>query len=239
MRTSRCCASLALALALFAATPVLARGQERADFRHHYDRALALYRAADYAAAIVAFQRAYALRQLPRLLLNLGQAHRKLGHAQEALDCYRLYLRAEPAPPPEVKADLDGFIAQTQALLDAAARLQPAGEGGSRPPASGGASPPSSAPVLGTSPPGRAPAPDSSSSSPGALPLPSALRPQAPPWTARSAPPRAAAPPLHRRWWFWTTLGVVAAGTAAGITAGVLLTQPGPPPGIDIRDVRF
>ena len=51
------------------------------------------------AAAIEAFQRAYDLRQLPRLLLNIGQAHRKLGHAREALESYRLYLRAEPSPP--------------------------------------------------------------------------------------------------------------------------------------------
>lgn len=30
--------------------------------------------------------------------------------------------------------------------------------------------------------------------------------------------------PLSRRWWFWTAIGVAAAGAVAGITAGVLLS---------------
>lgn len=31
--------------------------------------------------------------------------------------------------------------------------------------------------------------------------------------------------PVYKKWWFWGTLGVVAAGTAVGITLGVLASQ--------------
>lgn len=34
-----------------------------------------------------------------------------------------------------------------------------------------------------------------------------------------------AKPPVYKRWWFWTIIGVGVAGAAAGITAGVLLNQ--------------
>jgi hypothetical protein len=44
--------------------------------------------------------------------------------------------------------------------------------------------------------------------------------------------------PIYKRWWFWTIVGVVAAGAAAGITAGVLTSatstsSPSPPAPID------
>ena len=39
--------------------------------------------------------------------------------------------------------------------------------------------------------------------------------------------------PIYKKWWFWGTIGVVAAGAAAGITAGLLTRGsllPGVPP---------
>lgn len=34
--------------------------------------------------------------------------------------------------------------------------------------------------------------------------------------------------PVHKRWWFWTVMGVAAAGAAASIAGGVASTQGGP-----------
>ena len=66
-------------------------------FQEHYDRGVKLYGERDYGQAIEEFQAAFAIRQLPRLLFNMAQAHRKLGHAGEALGLYQRYLRAATA----------------------------------------------------------------------------------------------------------------------------------------------
>ena len=64
-------------------------------------------------------------------------------------------------------------------------------------------------------------------------PLPAPSRES--PWASMlgQEPPPAAAPaqdltkptPVYRKWWFWTVIGVAAAGAAAGVTAGVLVGQ--------------
>jgi hypothetical protein len=43
--------------------------------------------------------------------------------------------------------------------------------------------------------------------------------------------------PIYKRWWFWTILGVGAAGAAAGITAGVLSRQGPTGPVYELGDV--
>lgn len=53
------------------------------------------------------------------------------------------------------------------------------------------------------------------------------------------APPPLRSPPLYHRWWFWSLVGFVAAGT---VTAAVLGTQPWDPnlpPGARIHDPKF
>lgn len=113
-----------LLLLLLVVTGAPARADDNEDFRRHYQQALSLYERGQYEESIAAFQRAYALRQLPRLLLNLGQLHRKLGRARDALGYYELYLRVEPNPEAKLKTELDRYIQQTRAMLDAAQRIQ-------------------------------------------------------------------------------------------------------------------
>lgn len=84
----------------------------------HYKRGVLAYEAKDYARAIREFQSAYKVRQLPRILLNIGQVYRKLGMASTALKFYEHYLRVDPKAKPEVKAEVDRYIAQTRAMLD-------------------------------------------------------------------------------------------------------------------------
>lgn len=84
----------------------------------HYSRGLAFYESKDYPSAIREFQAAYKIRQLPRILLNIGQVYRKLGMASTALRFYEHYLRVDPKPKPEIKAEVDRYIAMTRAMLD-------------------------------------------------------------------------------------------------------------------------
>lgn len=113
---------LALSPAVGATGPVQA--DEETEFRRHYERALRAYKTGHFQDAIKEFQDAYAIRQLPRLLLNLGQVHRRLGHARDALGYYEFYLRVEPSPEPKLKAELDRYIAQTRAMLEAAEKVR-------------------------------------------------------------------------------------------------------------------
>lgn len=105
-----------------------------------------------------------------------------------------------------------------------------------------------------TSIPAREPGPRSPSSSADATPQ--SVAPTAPPTLApSSAEPQANAAlrlqpsastagirstehvPIYKRWWFWTIVGVGAAGAAAGITAGVLSSQGPAGPVYELGDV--
>jgi tetratricopeptide (TPR) repeat protein len=112
-------ASAALLLCL--AQPAGARPMQGAEdtFQVRYDRSRALYQQGRYEECISELQAAYKLRQLPRLLVNIGHAYRKLGRAREALSHYQLYLQVEPDPRPEIRADVERGMAQARALLQA------------------------------------------------------------------------------------------------------------------------
>lgn len=129
MRTSRgssCLRLLFLCLLLspLAQTSEVAHADEVADFLKHYDQAIRLYESGQYQDSLKEFQNAYAIKQLPKLLLNLGQVHRRLGHAKDALGYYEFYLRVEPNPEPKLKAELDRYITQTRAMLEAAKKVR-------------------------------------------------------------------------------------------------------------------
>jgi hypothetical protein len=47
--------------------------------------------------------------------------------------------------------------------------------------------------------------------------------------TAPTPPPPPATKPIYKKWWFWTIIGVVAAGAVAGGVAGGLASQKKPP----------
>lgn len=98
---------------------VLSAASARADLAdQHYKRALKAYETKEFPLAIREFQAAYRARQLPRILLLIGQVYRKLGMASTALKFYQHYLRVDPNPKPDVKAEVDRYIAMTQAMLD-------------------------------------------------------------------------------------------------------------------------
>lgn len=94
-------------------------------FTDHYERALQLYNSREYRASLDEFRTAYKLRQLPKILINMGRCNHRLGHAREALTLYQRYLTIEQNPEPKLKSDLETYIRQTQAMIAAAEEQEP------------------------------------------------------------------------------------------------------------------
>lgn len=193
-------------------------------FEQHLERGMNLYKQGEYAEAIRELHAAYAIRQMPRLLLNLGQAHRKLGHAREALGFYEMYLKIEPEPRPELKQELDRYIAQARTMIQAAERTraelgQSAEDPHPAPPAERPQAPGVPAAALSAAAPAAA--------TPGTRPA-LQLAPVGPPPAKGMAKA-----PLHRQWWLWTAVGAVVAGGV--VTGAVLGSQRGPGVPTDIE----
>ncbi len=75
--------------------------------KEHYRAGLEAYKAGQYDVAIKELKRAYLLKRLPPLLLNIGATYRKMGDLDLALHFYKKYL--DEAPPeakdrPDVEA---------------------------------------------------------------------------------------------------------------------------------------
>ena len=62
--------------------------------RVHFERAVGFFEAGDLRAALVEFERAYALSSRPSLLFNLGATHQALHEYPEAIDALRRFLAA-------------------------------------------------------------------------------------------------------------------------------------------------
>jgi hypothetical protein len=82
--------------------------------------------------AIPLYEKAYAQSQEPRLLLNIGRCHHRLGQPRQALERYEEFRRVQPSPQPELLSRLNQFIAESKlAILTAekeAAKPAPAVE---------------------------------------------------------------------------------------------------------------
>ena len=146
--TSRLSNSLLVLFFLVGWLGLSERAASADDFSEHYNRGMKLYEDKSYDEAVTELQKAYEIRQLPRLLLNIGTVFRKMGKAREALSYYELYLKAEPNPPRKIRKELDEFIPATRALLE-----KPSGKDGQGTAGTGTASPPD--------PPPKAPEPAS------------------------------------------------------------------------------
>jgi len=94
------------------------------------NRATQRFSGGDYAGAIDDYRAAYQLRQLPTLIFNIAQAHRKAGQWQEALANYERFVKedAKSALVPEAEAHSAAMRAKIEAEKsslerEAAARL--------------------------------------------------------------------------------------------------------------------
>lgn len=93
--------------------------------REHYEKAVGLFEQGRFDTALSEFQAAYAQRQMPWLLINMGRTLHRLGRPKEALEQYDLYTKAESRIDPETRQRLDKYIAQAQAQASGAPEATP------------------------------------------------------------------------------------------------------------------
>src|SRR5947209_5945811 len=126
-------------VALLCAAPAVAHAQEddaevTRMAKEHYKAGLDAYKAAQYDVAIKELKKAYLLKRLPPLLLNIGATYRKMGDLDLALHFYRKYLDEAPAEAKD-RGDVEATIKEIEQQKSA----------GSAPPAA--AEPPEDHPV--------------------------------------------------------------------------------------------
>jgi len=97
-----------------------ARLDVRAAARRELEAGNRAFESGAYADALAAYQRAHALVSSPNLLFNLAQAHRNLGHDEEAAALYQRFLREAREAPAAARHEAEG---QLEALDRRLARL--------------------------------------------------------------------------------------------------------------------
>lgn len=86
--------------------------------KEHYTKGVKLYKEELFDEALTEFQSAYAARQMPLLLVNIGRTMQKLGRPKDALSHYERFLRAEPKIDPDTKKRVEDYITQVKALIE-------------------------------------------------------------------------------------------------------------------------
>jgi hypothetical protein len=79
--------------------------------KEHYRLGLEAFKKADYKTAIKELKRAYLLKQLPPLLLNIGATYRKMGNLDLATHFYKKYLDEAPADAKD-RGEVEGILAE-------------------------------------------------------------------------------------------------------------------------------
>ncbi|MBK9035158.1 MAG: tetratricopeptide repeat protein [Myxococcales bacterium] len=87
-----------IALVALVAGPGRARAEDEAtrSAKKHYAKGDKLFALGKFDQALVEFEAAYEAKPLPKLLFNIGQAHRNLDHYDQAIFSFRKYLREVP-----------------------------------------------------------------------------------------------------------------------------------------------
>jgi len=206
-RTPRVRASgLALALAVLMAAVALGGPAWAADDRPQ--RAKELFAAGSYPEALELFAKLYAETLDPVYLRVIGRCHQKMENPDRAIDAFKEYLRKSKRLAPDKRREVEGFIAEMEALKEQ--RRRQAEEAARRPAIA--------PPPMAAAPP---PAPAASAGPiPAALSVPPPGQPEGSVVSTASSDPEARSAPVYKRWWFWATIGavVIAGGVIAATT---------------------
>jgi hypothetical protein len=158
------------------------------------------FAAGRYQHALDLFAKLYAETLHPVYLRNIGRCYQNLGDADKAIITFRDYLRKHKTITPEERAEVEGFIADMEALKKQKEKVAEA-------------PPPTPEPEKTTPPKSTiaplptAPEPTSSGAATTTL------------VTAPASHPSDESSPVYTRWWFWTIVGAAAVGAGLGIAA--------------------
>ena len=160
------------------------------------------YAAGRYKEAIDIYSNLYASTLHPTYLRNIGRCYQNLQEPQLAITSYQEYLRKANVPPAE-RSEVEGFIAQMEALKKQRAV----------------AAPPAPTPVVPAPPAPAVPAPAAPAPSSAVVATPSLSRSTSSSvdLAARASEPEAPSTPFYTRWWFWTLVGLAVAGGGAAV----------------------
>jgi tetratricopeptide (TPR) repeat protein len=202
---------LACAVVVMLSGHARADGERAAEARRHFQAGTRLYSQGRFQEALVEFEAANRIKPDAALLYDLAQTHRALGHNRDALSYYRAYVEAAPYAPNRdevlgkidvAERDLAERRRMENKLADAERRAEEASAA-------------------------QRTADDLALRARQLMAEAEAAQAQ-----AREAQERAqrvlSAPktPLYKKWWLWTGVAVVVAGS---VTAAVVLTRPGAP----------
>jgi tetratricopeptide (TPR) repeat protein len=146
-----------IACALVASTGIAEARPKRRNAKAAFDRGLAAYKKASFAAASEALSKSYALERDPDTLFAWAQAERKLEHCDKAIDLYETLLGSKL--PAKNREAIERSVADCRAVLAAQQPPPPAPE---PPPPVGRTAPPAPEPPpppVAIAPPPPAPAP--------------------------------------------------------------------------------
>ena len=152
------------------------------------------FAAGRYQQALDAFAKLYAETVHPTYLRNIGRCDQNMGDPDRAIISFRDYLRKKKEITPEERAEVEGFIAEMEALKKRRSGV-PASSSGDTPP-----------PTSSITPLPTAPEPKSGGAAPEVL-------------VSQPARPAEESSPVYMRWWFWTIVGAAAVGAGIGIAA--------------------
>ena len=116
--------SLSLLLGLLILLTSVAHAQNRTKARELFKQAQQHYKLGEFQQALDGFKEAFRNFEDPSLLFNIAQCERQLGHKQEALRSYRMFLSELPNAPN--RAEVENLIATLdQAIKDEVAAQPP------------------------------------------------------------------------------------------------------------------
>lgn len=92
-------------------------GDPSAEARTHFERAVFLFESGDLRAALVEFERAYALSSRPSLLFNLGATHQALHEYPEAIDALRRFLAATEGQRSRQRVEAERALREMEPLM--------------------------------------------------------------------------------------------------------------------------
>jgi len=210
--------TVALLCLSMATIPISAQADDAVTAKAKYESGVRHFDLSEFEPALADFKEAYRNKPDPAFLYNIAQCHRRLGHTDDAIAFYQSYLRR--APDAKNREEVERRISE----LDT---IRGAGDASIAGSSSGKPLPPPTAVKAPKKPePENTVPPSTSATQPNTVPTtPSEAHAAATPATSAaldfSSHDQAAQEsrsPIYKKWWFWTAVGAVAAGTAAVVT---------------------